>query len=96
MNLPLSQQVVKFGMQIDDDNHTPNNDQVHKYEEQNESVVSLSMQLQNFLGNIMKGFDTLSAKVESENSKLAECLNAETLAENAKLVEHIENTTKSI
>ena len=48
------------------------------------------------MGNVKKGFDNLKSEIHSNNTKLAENLNAKIQAENAQMVEQTEINNKRL
>ena len=77
------------------DRQLPDN-QVKSSEQSDDSNITLSKQLQIFMENVMKGFDNLNSKIQSENSVLTEKLNAKLEAENLRLAAQIESTNKRL
>jgi hypothetical protein len=61
-----------------------------------DNIVMFSEQLQTFMESVMKGFDTLNSKIQSENSILTENLNAKLEAENLPLAAQIESNYKRL
>jgi hypothetical protein len=77
------------------DRQLPDN-QVKTPEQSDYSNITLSKQLQIFMENVMKGFETLNSKIQSENSVLTEKLNAKLEAENLRLAAQRESTNERL
>jgi Rad3-related DNA helicase len=61
-----------------------------------DNIVMSSKQLEQFMESVREGFDNLKSEIHSNNTKLAENLNAKIQAENSRLVEQIESNNKRL
>jgi iron uptake system EfeUOB component EfeO/EfeM len=60
-----------------------------------ENLVMSSKSLQDFMANVMKGFETLNSKIQEHNEKLTEALNSKLQAEISLLAKDITNKFES-
>ena len=72
-----------------EEEQSPNN-QVNNPEKSDDNIVMFSNQLEKCMESVRKGFDYLKSEIHSDNTKLAENVNAKIQAENSRLVEQTE------
>ena len=81
---------AQFEVQIDRQKQQSPDNQVNIPEKSDDILEMFSKQLDRFMESVKEGFNTLKAEMHSNNTKLAETLNAKIQAENSRLVEQIE------
>jgi t-SNARE complex subunit (syntaxin) len=74
---------------------SPDN-QVKNPENSDENIAKFSKHLEKFMESVREGFDNLRSDIHSDNTKLAENLNAKIQAENSRFVEQIESDNKRL
>jgi exonuclease VII large subunit len=73
----------------------PNN-QFNNPEKSDDHTAIFSKQLEIFMVSVREGFNNLRSEIHSDNTKLAETLNAKIQAEKSRLVEQIECSNKRL
>ena len=70
--------------------------QVNNPEKSDNNIGMFSKQLERFMESVTEGFYNLKSEIHSNNTKLAENLNAKIQAENSRLVEQMEGNNKRL
>jgi len=87
---------AQIDIQIDGEEEQSPDNQFNNPEKSVYHIAMFSKQLGKFMESVKKGFNNLRSEIHSNNTKLAENLNAKIQAENSRLVEQIENNNKRL
>jgi hypothetical protein len=74
---------AQIDIQVDGEEEQSPDNQVNNPEKLDDNIVMFSKQLEQFMESVRKGFDSLRSEIHSDNTQLAEKLNAIIQAENS-------------